>query len=158
MKPAHLLDTSSATTAPTRHDVACLDLARARFLAFCRFNPSNGCVYWTGAKTSGRGHSVKYGSFWYNKRRWFAHRWSARFILGLDIEHQQVDHLCQNALCVLHLQAISPSLNRELQWLRVQRGWEQYEPPIVDDENGVPFYVEPSWLRQPNDPGQLCPF
>ena len=54
-----------------------------RFIAKCRFEPRTGCVRWIGGKTSGRGNTALYGSFWFEGRRWFAHRWAAAYIHGL---------------------------------------------------------------------------
>lgn len=88
------------------------DIARAleRFRAKCRFDPRTGCVVWTGGTTRGRGNTATYGSFWYDGRRWFAHRWAAAFIHGLDVDGLQVGHNCPftadghpNTLCVQHL-------------------------------------------------------
>lgn len=88
------------------------DLARAleRFRSKCRFDPRTGCVLWTGGTTRGRGNTATYGSFWYDGRRWFAHRWAAAFIHGLDVEGLQVGHSCPctgdghpNTLCVQHV-------------------------------------------------------
>lgn len=125
----------------------------ARFLSFCRFDPGSGCVIWTGGQTSGRGHSAPYGSFWFDKRRWFAHRWAAKYIHGLEIDDLQVDHCCPadrvphpNTLCVEHVQAITPTLNRELQWIRAQVGIDEPPPVFLDAFGDVPFYLPPAWL------------
>ena len=131
-----------------------------RFLSFCQFDPGTGCVIWTGGQTSGRGHSAPYGSFWFEGRRWFAHRWAAKFIHGLVIEDNQVDHCCPadrlgawpllppNTLCVEHVQAIPAVLNRELQWIRAQVGLDEPPPVFLDAFAEVPFYTAPSWLRE----------
>ena len=125
-----------------------------RFRAKCTFDPGTGCVLWTAGTTSGQGNNLRYGAFWYEGRRWFAHRWSAKYIHNLDIDDKQVDHCCPdvpNALCVQHLQAVPPSVNRELQWLRVQKGFdggEHYRPPEpAPPFVGLPFHIEPRWLR-----------
>lgn len=117
-----------------------------RFLAKCRFDPITGCVNWTAGTTAGRGHSARYGAFKFEGRRWFAHRWAARYIHGLEIDGLQVDHECTNTLCQHHLAAIPPSLNRELQWLRVWVGIDPPPPPFVADPHGVPFFTPPAWL------------
>lgn len=120
----------------------------ARFVSKCEFDPTTGCVVWTGGRTQGQGHSVPYGSFWFEGRRWFAHRWAAKHIHGLDIDQlgTQVDHNCRNTLCVQHLQVVSATVNRELQWIRVQVGCDPYTPdaPLEGD---VPFFIEPDWLK-----------
>lgn len=108
-----------------------------RFVEKCRFDPITGCVIWIGGRTQGRGHSVPYGSFWSDGRRWFAHRWAAVYIHGLEIEGLQVDHCCPtipipNTLCVEHLQSVPAAINRELQWIRTQVGLLE-PPPYCDD-------------------------
>lgn len=130
-----------------------------RFREKCRFEPETGCVLWVGGQTSGRGHNFPYGSFWYEGRRWFAHRWAAKFIHGLDIDDMQVDHCCPhiprpNTLCVQHLQAITPALNRELQtrrlYIHLQVGLvdvnEVFGTPVEHDMT-LPYFVEPEWLK-----------
>lgn len=144
-----------------------------RFRKFCRFEPETGCVVWTGGQSAGRGHHVKYGVFWFEGRRWFAHRWSAKFIHRLEIEDHDVDHCCHtiskpNTLCVEHLAAETPARNRELQFQRtmihLQVGILQYEdvyglPP--SDDNLIPFYSPPAWLgiKEETQHGRdHCPF
>lgn len=99
--------TSRFVARDDNHD---LQRALARFRDKCEFDPRTGCVVWTGGTTRGRGNTAMYGSFWYDGRRWFAHRWSAAFIHGLNIEGLQVGHNCPNTgdghpntLCVQHL-------------------------------------------------------
>ncbi len=131
--------------------------ALSRFLAKCRFDPGTGCVLWTGGTTSGRGKTALYPVFWYEGRRWSGHRWAAKFIHGFDIDGQQVDHCCDmhshltapNTLCVAHLQAIPPMMNRELQWIRVQVGLDD-PPPVSEEEpfTAVPFYLPPKWFPE----------
>lgn len=153
-----------------------------RFRSYCEFDPATGCVIWTGAQTQGRGHNVPYGSFWFEGRRWFAHRWAAKFIHGLGVEEMQIDHCCSeyglgvdapNTLCVQHLQAVTPKLNRELQvrrfFVHLQVGLLNYEeeyqiPPTLTDPTGIPFLSPPAWLTEgkshdPDTAGNSgCPF
>lgn len=147
-----------------------------RFMAKCRFDPGTGCVIWAGAKTSGRGHSAPYGSFWFENRRWFAHRWAAQHIHGHAIDGLQVEHYCPNrshpnTLCVEHVHPLPSLFNRELQtlrgqapsqdvaermrWIYVQVGLELPPPVDLDVFEEVPFYSPPAWLLPaPVD----CPF
>jgi hypothetical protein len=137
-----------------------------RFIEKLAFDPLTGCVMWIGGTTSGQGHNSRYGSFWFEGRRWFAHRWAAMYIHGLDIEGLQVDHCCPHGphtLCVEHLKTETLEANRALQnkrrglarqtnetkqyWLMVQRGYENYVPPIRDSGE-VPFYEMPKWLKE----------
>lgn len=125
-----------------------------RFFEKLEVDPCHGfngsaCVLWTGGKSCGQGKTIKYGVLKYQRQRWYAHRWAARFIHGHDLDMMQVDHLCNRPLCVSHVQAVPPTINRELQWIRVQVGiednpCEQFE----EDAFPVPFYAEPDWYRQ----------
>lgn len=142
-----------------------------RFLSFCRFEPETGCVLWIGAQTSGRGHSSPYGSFWFEGKRWFAHRWSAKHIHRLEIDGLQVDHCCPhitlpNTLCVEHLQVLTLGENRELQTARafearkraiyIQVGLldygDVYGRPTEDELELIPFFQPPAWLGAVNVP------
>lgn len=153
-----------------------------RFVSFCRFEPETGCVVWTGGKTKGRGHNVDYPSFWFNGKRWFGHRWAAKFIHGQDIDGFHTDHCCPhrplpNTLCVEHVQSLTPRENRELQFTRrkqfihMQVGLLPYEDVykmpayLTDDTELIPFYEPPAWLiaaSQEHTHGNIdhtiCPF
>ena len=135
--------------------------ALLRFVDKCRFVPETGCVVWTGGQTKGRGHNAPYGSFWYDGRRWFAHRWAAKFIHGQDIEGMQVDHCCPHThkpdtLCVQHVQSITPDLNRELQhrrfWAHLACGLISYEDAFGTEPDepaeSIPFWPEPDWYKK----------
>lgn len=113
----------------------------ARFIVKCLFDPFTGCVNWIGGRTSGGGPGrIEYGSFWFNGRRWAAHRFSGLFIHQLEIENLHVDHICRNPLCMHHLQAIPAPVNHRLRWER--------EPEVIIEENPIPFYVEPDWYER----------
>jgi len=119
-----------------------------RFRAKCRFDACTGCVNWIGGTTAGQGHTARYGAFWFEGRRWFAHRWAAQYVHGLHVDYTvQIDHMCRNTLCVQHLQSVSPTFNRELQWIRVQVGLEPEPEPYVYPEDVIPFHIAPEWLR-----------
>lgn len=138
----------------------CCPAALARFVSRCRFDPGTGCVLWQGGQTSGKGHSVKYGAFWFEGRRWFAHRWAAYWIHNHEIDDLQVDHCCPNllypnTLCVEHVEPLTLLANRALQTERrrfyalVTRGL--IEPPphhLVQDEDTIPFYDPPEWFKR----------
>lgn len=154
----------------------------ARFAEKCRFNPATGCVEWTGGTTSGRGTcKLVYGSFWFEGRRWFAHRWSAQHIHGHTIDGLQVDHYCPalanpNPLCVEHCRPETQADNLALRfdraaqtpeqrryWLFVSLGIEpaphmlQADPVPGED---IPFFDPPEWLRPYLPAKELieCPF
>lgn len=141
-----------------------------RFRAKCLFDPTTGCVLWIGGKSAARGKSALYGVFWDSdeKRRYFAHRWAAKHIHGLDIDEFTVDHCCDewraggtepllpNTLCVEHVQALSRVDNSLLAmqrrtWILTQKGY--YEPPPLFAElhappgpHVMPFHRPPAWL------------
>lgn len=132
-----------------------------RFVKFCRFEPETGCVIWTGAQSWGRGKSIRYGSFRDQGKTWLAHRWSAKFIRGLEIEGLQVDHNCPNIpipnhLCVEHGAPMTGERNRHLQterrrhFVHLEVGLLPYEdvygPPAELNPDAIPFYEPPEWL------------
>lgn len=136
--------------------------AMERFKAKCRFEPETGCVIWTGSKSWGRGKSIRYGSFRDGPRTWLAHRWSAKFIKGFDIDGLQVDHCCPhipipNTLCVEHVQPMTTERNRWLQterrrmFIHLEVGLLPYDdvygPPADEAPDGIPFYEMPEWLK-----------
>lgn len=133
-------------------------------MSFCRFEPETGCVVWTGGVTAGRGHHVPYPAFWFEGKRWYGHRWAAKYIHGQDIDGFQTDHCCPhipipNTLCVEHVQSLTPRENRLLQherrkhFIHLQVGLIQYEelyrhppePEAIPDD-AIPFFTPPSWL------------
>jgi hypothetical protein len=150
--------------------------ALERFRAKCSFDARTGCVIWTGGRTQGRGNSAVYGSFWYDNRRWFAHRWAAVHIHGLDVDGLQVGHCCPhtpdghpNTLCVQHvtgqsqrdnlaeqherrarMRQVEQSPEARQYWLLVERGYEP--PPAAHDPatigpDHIPFFEPPAWLQ-----------
>lgn len=155
-----------------------------RFAAKCEFDPGTGCVLWTGGTTSGQGNTVRYGSFWFDGRRWFAHRFAAQFIHGIEITGTTVGHCCKpvpNSLCVEHLEAQSLTENvgerntryaanqradERQGYLLLQLGINEPEPkpePPAGELDGVPFYDPPAWFREHveqtrNDDPDDCPF
>jgi hypothetical protein len=140
-----------------------------RFAEKCRFDPVTGCVLWIGGTTSAQLATALYGVFWFEGRRWCAHRWAALHIHGLTIDGFEVDHCCPlakpNTLCVQHLQAVTGLRNLELMWGRRKWGWDEWgddgrpEPEAEPEPAGVPFYAPPGWLApfMPR-PSTLCPF
>lgn len=152
----------------------CVEAALLRFRAKCRFEPETGCVVWTGGVTMGRGHHAPYPSFWFDGRRWFGHRWAAKFVHGLDIDSYQVDHCCPhvpkpNTLCVEHVQALTPRAHQETTerrrtFVHLQVGLVPYDDvygptPVLDAEELIPFFTPPAWFAGTTGAIQDdCPF
>lgn len=157
--------------------------ALERFRSFCQFDPTTGCVLWAGGTSSGRGNSAKYGVFWYEGRRWFAHRWAGVHIHGLDLDGVQAGHCCPNTiggpqtLCVEHVapQTAAENLAEQIDrlgppglrqtnderqfWLLVDRGYEPAPAVGEADPLGVPFFNPPAWLASVAIPEpDACPF
>lgn len=156
--------------------------ALARFAAKCRFDPTTGCVLWTGGTSAGRGNTTRYGRFRDDGFAWYAHRWAAVHIHGLDLGKGEAGHCCPhgpNSLCVQHLAPTTKADNvaerntrvaaakraeqsgttRQF-WRPVERGYEELPDPPAIDAGDVPFYDPPEWLlpfMANNDPGD-CPF
>lgn len=146
--------------------------ALSRFAAKCEFDPTTGCVMWTGGKTRGRGNTAQYGAFWYEGRRHFAHRWAAVHIHGHDLsDGLQVGHTCPGGprtLCVQHvepqtqldnlaeqwarlgppaLRSCRQSADERQFWLLVELGYEEPPPVASETPGAIPFHAPPDWLR-----------
>jgi hypothetical protein len=151
--------------------------ALERFASKCRFEPETGCVVWTGGTTSGQGCNTRYGAFWFEGRRWFAHRWSAVYIHGFDLGTDTAGHYCPhtpdgnpNSLCIEHVrpqsmadnvaernvryhatrraQKAQQNSNQRLYWKLVHLGYEE-PPPSSDGLLPVahPRFDPPEWYR-----------
>lgn len=145
--------------------------ALQRFAEKCEFDPATGCVLWTGATTAGRGNTTRYGSFWAEGRRVFAHRWAAVHIHGIELGTDEAGHCCPhgpNSLCVQHLEGTTKAANIAERNTRVakanqaaatrqfylfqQLGFLEPEPdpetaPLVAKLDAIPFFEPPEWLR-----------
>lgn len=157
-----------------------------RFAEKCRFDPLTGCVLWAGGRTRGRGNTAEYGSFWYEGRRWFAHRWAAVHIHDLPLgRSDQVGHCCPAGpftLCVEHVEGTTTAANMAEQyerlgnprhrngpceqsaldrqrWLLVERGYEE-PPPMRREPGDIPWYEPPAWFAPfvPKLESAECPF
>ena len=145
--------------------------ALERFAEKCEFDAATGCVLWTGATTAGRGNSARYGSFWAEGRRVFAHRWAAVHIHGIDLGSDEAGHCCPagpNSLCVQHLEGQTKAVNIAERNTRVakanqsaatrqfylfqQLGILEPEPDSEIERlsaklDDIPFHEPPAWLR-----------
>jgi len=136
-----------------------------RFAEKCAFDAATGCVMWVGGTTSGHGHHQPYGSFWFEGKRWFAHRWAAMHIHGLEITGWQVDHNCPcgpSTLCVQHLEPQTNAINTLLRdirpgrafqnldtrqhWLFVSKGLKDYSATVREVPE-IPYFSPPEWLK-----------
>jgi hypothetical protein len=85
-----------------------------RFMAFVDKLP-NGCWFWMGARSRGKGNKKWYGSFKYKGRSIRAHRFSHDELGGKVCPpgfHR--DHLCKFSLCVNfdHIEAVPHEVNQ----------------------------------------------
>lgn len=83
-----------------------MDATLDRFLA--KFTvAADGCWVWTAATVKGYGHLRVQG------RDWYAHRFSYEQAVGPIPDGLQIDHLCQNKLCVNpdHLEPVTAREN-----------------------------------------------
>lgn len=158
--------------------------ALERFLHYCRFDATTGCVLWSGGTSMGRGHSAPYGAFKDKGKRVPAHRWSAQHIHGFDIEGFHVDHCCDpwraggseplppNTLCVEHVQPITNADNVTLMharrlWILTQKGYLDPPPLFAElaapvEYHAAPFHLPPAWFSRldnaVNSGDEDCPF
>lgn len=82
-----------------------------RILDRAELDPS-GCWNWTGWTNQA---ATPYGRLSVGNRKVYAHRLSYETFVGPIPEGHEIDHLCQNTLCVNpdHLEAVSPEENRD---------------------------------------------
>lgn len=84
-----------------------------RFWGYVDKQP-NGCWLWTSAV------SPRYGVFWVGgaKRSAYAHRYAYELLVGPIPEGAQIDHRCENRLCVNpeHLEPVTPQTNTVRFW------------------------------------------
>jgi hypothetical protein len=87
-----------------------------RFMSYVDKLP-NGCWFWTGARSRGKGNKKWYGTFWFRGKSIRAHRFSADHIGGhrpLTPGHHR-SHTCDFSLCVCpdHLKHKSYIMNQQ---------------------------------------------
>jgi hypothetical protein len=93
-----------------------------RFMSFVDILP-NGCWFWTGARSRGKGNKKWYGSFWLPSGTVRAHRFAAEALpngAGELPPGYHRDHTCCFSLCVnpRHLENVPPSVNQERKMAR----------------------------------------
>jgi hypothetical protein len=76
----------------------------------------NGCWYWTGARSRGKGNRKWYGSFKVGKTSVRAHRFACEAIGGKTCPpgHHR-DHVCRFSMCVNpdHLEVVTREVNQQ---------------------------------------------
>jgi hypothetical protein len=87
----------------------------ARFLSYVEKLP-NGCHFWTGGRSRGKGNKKWYGSFWFRGQSIRAHRFSCE-VFGhkhCPPEHDR-DHICEFSLCVNdeHIEIVHKDINQQ---------------------------------------------
>lgn len=86
----------------------------ARFMSMVDVLP-NGCWFWTGARSRGKGNKKWYGTFSYKGKSIRAHRFAHDVIGGKVCPpgHHR-DHTCHFSLCVCpdHLEAVTRQVNQ----------------------------------------------
>lgn len=91
-----------------------------RFLSFVEKLP-NGCWYWTGARSRGRGNKKWYGSFWVRGKMIRAHRFAVEVFKKEHCppEHHR-DHICEFSMCVNpdHIEVVHKEENQRRKVLR----------------------------------------
>lgn len=87
-----------------------------RFMSFVEILP-NGCWFWTGARSRGKGNKKWYGTFWWNAQKGSvrAHRFVCEQIKGEPLpDNHHRDHVCRFSLCVNpeHLEVLHKDENQ----------------------------------------------
>jgi hypothetical protein len=80
----------------------------------------NGCWFWAGGRSRGRGNRKWYGSFHYKGRTIRAHVFSNDILAqrGPPPPGYERDHICKFSLCVndAHLEVVTKAINGERRW------------------------------------------
>jgi hypothetical protein len=87
-----------------------------RFMSYVDKLP-NGCWFWTGGRSRGKGNKKWYGSFWFRGKTIRAHRFSCDYLGKFEPlpPGQHRDHTCVFSLCVNfdHLEKVTPKENND---------------------------------------------
>lgn len=95
-----------------------------KFMSYVDILP-NGCWFWTGGRSRGKGNKKWYGSFWHKGKTIRAHRFSHDEIGKKDCPpgyHR--DHKCCFSLCVNpdHIEAVTHVENQQRKVDRIKNG------------------------------------
>jgi len=128
-----------------------------RFMSYVDKLP-NGCWFWTGGRSRGKGNKKWYGSFWFRGKTIRAHRFAADHIGKFEPlpKGKHRDHLCVFSMCVNpeHLEHTSSAENQERKMARSQletsegRAWLDTTLARLKEQKLWP-YDEPSYGDDP---------
>jgi hypothetical protein len=97
----------------------------ARFMSYVDKLP-NGCWFWTGARSRGKGNRKWYGTFWFRGKGIRAHRFSCDYIAHKEPlpKGMHRDHTCCFSLCVNpeHLERVTHEVNQQRKMERKSGG------------------------------------
>lgn len=100
----------------------------ARFMSYVDILP-NGCWYWTGARSRGKGNKKWYGSFRYRGRTIRVHRFVHDVLKGKHCPpgHHR-DHTCCFSMCACpeHIEAVTREVNQERKIERIKNGLRKH--------------------------------
>lgn len=103
-----------------------------RFMSYVDILP-NGCWFWTGGRSRGKGNKKWYGSFHLGKSTVRAHRFACEVLGGkpLDAGHHR-DHICRFSLCVNpdHLEPVPSEVNQQRKMDRIRAMLNQLQKKI----------------------------
>lgn len=90
-----------------------------RFLRYVDKLP-NGCWFWTGARSRGKGNRKWYGSFRVGRSVVRAHKFAAVALGDGHGEGEHLDHTCVFSLCVNpgHIESVAPEINQARKTMR----------------------------------------
>lgn len=107
-----------------------------RFMSYVDKLP-NGCWFWTGGRSRGKGNRKWYGSFWFRGKTIRAHKFACDFIGHFEPlpPGQHRDHTCVFSLCVNpeHLEKVTPKVNQERKVTRLavsEPEWQGIKPYV----------------------------
>jgi hypothetical protein len=87
-----------------------------RFMAKVEIDWETGCWIWIGSTMPSRNTNSRYGRITVDNVIWPAHRFAYHYFVGRVYRKKEIDHICENTLCVYpgHLRQLSRTLHRML--------------------------------------------
>ena len=122
-----------------------------RFEAKYEPEPMSGCWVWHGAQNQSSPGRMSYGYYWDSAagKLIAAHRWSAKHVGGLAIEDGQVNHRCDNGLCVnpdhLYIGTQRDNIMDSVQRMR-RRGTRKMSEDMIRSARGL--YDSGEWTHR----------